>query len=494
MKVAKSTQMGCIACMVTAFLLSTVAIGHASTILESGTKTDRLTPPVTFTGPALKTLTDSEAKNAIQSAKNLSRAFRHISNQLLPSVVAIENRTDNSRGPQQIQNGMPPRGGVGSGVIIDPDGWIMTNNHVVAGAGSIVVRLHDGREFMAEQVMTDPKTDIAIVRIPNAENLTAAKIGNSNDSYVGDWVLALGQPFGLESTVTAGIISAKGRGIGLSDSENHIQTDAAINPGNSGGPMVNLDGEVIGINTAISSSSGGSDGVGFAVPINLANWVANQLMDHGTVRRAFLGVGIQPITQKLANHFNVPPKQGLLITHVIPESPAANAGVRTGDILLKFADARISAPNEFQTFVERANIGQTYELTVNRNGTLQILDCVPQSQPNRPDKDAGRLMNTSHSNRTSSGRLGIRVGDFDATVAKKMGIDAAEGVLILAIQPGGEAHRAGLVPGMILTEVNHKKIESLSQFNQLMSELNLDESLLFLTMSQNGSRFVVIDS
>ena len=494
MRIARSTRMGCIACMVTAFLLSTVAIGHASTVPEIGITKNTLTPSVTFTAPPLKNLTDSEVKNAIQSAKNLSQAFRHISNQLLPSVVAIENRTENSRTTGQTPNGMPSRGGVGSGVIIDPSGWIMTNNHVVAGAGSIVVRLHDGREFMAEQVMTDPKTDIAIVRIPNAKNLTAAKIGNSNGSYVGDWVLALGQPFGLESTVTAGIISAKGRGIGLSDSENHIQTDAAINPGNSGGPMVNLDGEVIGINTAISSSSGGSDGVGFAVPINLANWVANQLIDHGSVQRAFLGVGIQPITQKLADHFNVPPKQGLLITHVLPESPAANAGVRTGDILLKFAEARVSAPNEFQTFVERAKIGQTYQLTINRNGTLQNLNCVPQTQPNRPAESGGKQMNTSHSNRTSSGRLGIRVGDFDSTVARKMGIDASEGVLILAIQPGGQAHRAGLVPGMILTEVNHNKIESLSHFNQLMSELNLDESLLFLTKSQNGSQFVVIDS
>ncbi len=494
MKIARSIRTGCIACMVTAFLLSTVAIGHASSVLGTGITKDSVKPPVTFTAPPLKSLTDSETKNAIQSAKNLSQAFRHISNQLLPSVVAIENRTDSLRNAGQTPNGMPAKGGVGSGVIIDSSGWIMTNNHVVAGAGSIIVRLHDGREFMAEQVMTDPKTDIAIVRIPNAKNLNAAKIGNSNGAYVGDWVLALGQPFGLESTVTAGIISAKGRGIGLSDSENHIQTDAAINPGNSGGPMVNLDGEVIGINTAISSSSGGSDGVGFAVPINLANWVANQLIDHGNVQRAFLGVGIQPITQKLADHFNVPPKQGLLVTHVLPESPAANAGVRTGDILLKFAGAPVSAPNEFQTFVERAVVGQSYQLVINRNGVLEDLNCVPQSQPNRPSEDSGELMHTSHSNRTSSGRLGIRVGDFDATVARKMGIDATEGVLILAIEPGGHAHRAGLVPGMILVEVNHNKIESLNQFNQLMSELDLNESLLFLTKSQIGSRFVVIES
>ncbi|MDA7928905.1 PDZ domain-containing protein, partial [Mariniblastus sp.] len=221
---------------------------------------------------------------------------------------------------------------------------------------------------------------------------------------------------------------------------------------------------------------------------------ANQLIDHGNVQRAFLGVGIQPITQKLADHFNVPPKQGLLVTHVLPESPAANAGVRTGDILLKFAGAPVSAPNEFQTFVERAVVGQSYQLVINRNGVLEDLNCVPQSQPNRPSEDSGELMNTSHSNRTSSGRLGIRVGDFDATVARKMGIDATEGVLILAIEPGGHAHRAGLVPGMILVEVNHNKIESLNQFNQLMSELDLNESLLFLTKSQIGSRFVVIES
>jgi serine protease Do len=258
--------------------------------------------------------------------------------------------------------------------------------------------------------------------------------------------------------------------------------------------MVNLDGEVIGINTAISSSSGGSDGVGFAVPINLANWVANQLIDHGSVQRAFLGVGIQPITQKLADYFNVPPKQGLLVTHVLPQSPAAQAGVRTGDILLEFAGARVSAPNEFQTHVERAVVGHSYNLVINRNGTRQNLNCVPQSQPNPPSEDTGKMMNTSHSNRTSSGRLGVRVGDFDAAVAQKMGIDATQGVVILAIEPGSHAHRAGLVPGMILAQVNHNEIESLSQFNQLMSEMDLEESLLFLTKSQNGARFVVLES
>ena len=197
--------------------------------------------------------------------------------------------------------GMPaPRGGIGSGVIIDESGIMLTNNHVVAGDGEITVRTHDGREFVASNVWTDPKTDLAVVKIEDASDLVAATLGDSEQVEIGDWVMALGQPFGLESTVTAGIISAKHRGIGITARENFLQTDAAINPGNSGGPLVNLRGEVVGINTAIHSRSGGNDGIGFAIPSNLARWVSDQLVSTGTVKRAYLGVGIQPVTQDLA--------------------------------------------------------------------------------------------------------------------------------------------------------------------------------------------------
>ncbi len=201
--------------------------------------------------------------------------------------------------PSGPMPGMPGQGmiGAGSGVIVDPAGVILTNNHVVAGGGKIMVRLQDGREFKAVDIKTDPKTDLAVLRIEGAGTLPAARLGDSSKVEIGDWVLALGQPFGLEGTVTAGIVSAKDRGLGITDREDFIQTDAAINPGNSGGPLVDLDGEVIGINTAISSSNGGYQGVGFAIPANLAKWVGGQLETAGKVHRAYLGVGIQPVTQ-----------------------------------------------------------------------------------------------------------------------------------------------------------------------------------------------------
>ena len=247
-----------------------------------------------------------QAVNA-NPAKALSQAFRDAAKAVQPAVVLIKSEpaipvklegtapdddgpsmdpglAARCRGPdlrkffQELPR-MPKHNhsGMGSGLIIDPAGVILTNNHVVSGGGEITVRLHDGREFKAGKVVSDPKTDLALLRIKGAGHLQAARLGNSDNVEVGDWVLALGHPFGLEGTVTAGIVSAKGRGIGLAERENFIQTDAAINPGNSGGPLVNLDGEVIGINTAISSSSGGSEGIGFAVPINLAKWVAGQL-------------------------------------------------------------------------------------------------------------------------------------------------------------------------------------------------------------------------
>ncbi|MGW8258343.1 MAG: trypsin-like peptidase domain-containing protein, partial [Thermoguttaceae bacterium] len=269
-------------------------------------------------------------------AKSLSRAFHDAASKALPSVVMITNTPaaiehTNNQGQSNDDNfqdypfgfrGAPfdelfnnpnfrqffrhmpmpemPRHGVvgaGSGVIVDPSGVVLTNYHVVAGKGKIVVRLQDGREFKAFGIKTDPKTDLAILRIKGAGKLKAARLGNSDSVEVGDWVLALGQPFGLEGTVTAGIVSAMQRGLGIAAREDFIQTDAAINPGNSGGPLVNLEGEVVGINTAISTSNGGYQGVGFAIPINLAKWVGGDLERYNTVRRAYLGVGIQPVTQ-----------------------------------------------------------------------------------------------------------------------------------------------------------------------------------------------------
>ncbi|MEM8670303.1 MAG: trypsin-like peptidase domain-containing protein [Planctomycetota bacterium] len=348
-------------------------------------------------------------KAAIESANHLSVAFRAVSNAMLPTLVAIENRpvssADLSRRAEEMNERLqgrnpfegtpfeemfrgytfrepspgdsganmrrmpsPMRRGIGSGVIIDADGIILTNNHVVAGGGEVIVRTYDGREFVAMDVWTDPKTDLAVVKIEDADDLVAAPLGNSDESFIGDWVLALGQPFGLQSTVTAGIISAKHRDLGITDRENFLQTDAAINPGNSGGPLVNLRGEVIGINTAIHSRSGGNNGIGFAIPSNLARWVANQLVEEGKVRRAFLGVTIQAVNNQLASELDVEPRTGVVVMQVFDDTPAADAGLKQGDVILQVAGKSVATPQALQLVVERTPLGDTVPLRVMRDG------------------------------------------------------------------------------------------------------------------------------
>ena len=298
----------------------------------------------------------------------LSNVFREVSRRAMPAIVSIEtvSKTSEVSGQRvmpfgdnspfqdlfendprfkemfkQFQNQNQPRRaprrmGTGSGFIINKSGLIMTNSHVVNGADVVKVTLNDGREFTASDIRTDPRSDVAVIHI-DAPDLQAIPLGDSSKMEIGDWVLAIGNPFGIGMSVTNGIISAKSRGPGINDREDYLQTDAAINPGNSGGPLLNLRGEVIGINTAISSRSGGYDGVGFAIPVNMARWVSGQLIDNGKVERAFLGVGIQPISNDLSKSFDIKVGQGAIITQVMEDSPAAAADLRTGDIILKLS-------------------------------------------------------------------------------------------------------------------------------------------------------------
>ncbi len=470
------------------------------------------------------------ASESIAAARHLSNAFRSVSQQVLPSVVSIENRPKpvpiKSRpsspqqrpippgvnpfqgtpfedlfkdGPPQRQFGfraqprMPrePRAGAGSGVIVDAAGLILTNHHVVRGDGEIIVRLQDGREFKADRLWMDPKTDIAVVQISGADHLVPAKIGDSEQVFVGDWVLALGQPFGLESTVTAGIISGKGRAMGITEREDFIQTDAAINPGNSGGPLVNLDGEVIGINTAISSRGGGNDGVGFAVPINLAKWVADELVDDGIVERAFLGVGIQTMTQTLADQFNVNPRSGLLITQVQPDSPAARAGLKTGDILVEFDGRKVSTPNHLQTIVERSDVGGSYPLVVIRDGQPMELSVVVAALPTDP-KEVSQQQHSLPESPESMSELGMSVDAIDSEIGRRLNVTASHGVVVTGVQRGGPAGRAGLQMGMVITEVNRVEIHSVDEFMRQVTAVDLSDGILLRVEHKNGARYIVM--
>jgi serine protease Do len=455
------------------------------------------------------------AKNpAASPARALSQSFRAVAKALQPAVVMIKSEAatpvklegqmpgdDDSLGPfgnvpelRKFFKNAPReqqhhQGGLGSGVVIDASGLILTNNHVVRDGQKITVRLHDGREYKAAMVHTDPKTDLAVLRIEGADHLTAAKLGDSDQAEVGDWVLALGNPFGLEGTVTAGIVSAKGRGIGLNERENFIQTDAAINPGNSGGPLVNLDGEVIGINTAISSNSGGSEGVGFAIPINLAKWVAKQLTAGETVHRARLGVMIQPLTHELAQQFGLTAREGVLVAGVSDDSPAAKAGLKPGDVIVEFAGKKVASPQELQEFVEESSIGRQQTATVLRDGKRMEVKVSPTEATGDAVAAEG-----NHAPSAAMEKLGMELQDLTPELAAKLKIHAEHGVVVTDVQPGSAAEKAGLTGGMVIVEANRKAVKSAADLARMLDEKSLAKGVLLLVRGEQGSRFVVLQS
>ena len=381
--------------------------------------------------------------------------------------------------------------GIGSGVLINKSGLILTNNHVVEGADQVIVRLHDGREFKAVDVKTDPKTDIAVVRIEAGEDLPFASLGDSDAMEIGDWVLALGQPFGLESTVTAGIISAKHRGIGITDRENFLQTDAAINPGNSGGPLVNLDGQVIGINTAISSSGGGNDGIGFAIPVNMVKWVGKQLVAEGKVHRAYLGVGIQPVTAELAKQFHVGPRAGVLINQVHANTPAEKAGLQSGDVIVEFSGNPVTDPRELQLLVESADMDRSHSLKVVREGKHVDLSLQPEELPETMETESPASIEAEPD---QLGKLGLSVQEMSPSIAKQLGMEGVTGVLITEVSEGSPAQRQGLEPGNVITHVNRQPIDSKSKLMSELSSASAEEGVLLFVRTNAGSRFVVLKS
>lgn len=472
-------------------------------------------------------------EQATSYAKTLSTAFREAADKVLPSVVMIRTTPKlarNSAEPREDREEVDPfeqfkgtpfedffgkqpgmrryfeqlpsvpsiprdhGGGVGSGVIIDASGVILTNNHVVAGGGDVTVRLHDGREFKAVEVKTDPKTDLAVVRIEGADGLHAAELGDSDETQVGDWVLALGDPFGLEGTVTAGIISAKGRGIGIADREYFLQTDAAINPGNSGGPLVNLDGQVVGINTAIHSRSGGNQGVGFAIPVNLAKWVSKQLVERGSVRRAYLGVMIQPVTHQLAEQFGVKSRQGVVVSNVQEDTPAEKAGLKPGDVIVEFGGVQVASPQHLQGLVEQAPIDGKSELVVVRDGKPVKLSVTVKEQPS-DSSVASHSRKRAGEDKAESSRfdeLGMDVEALTDEVAEQLGVKADHGVVITNVRSGGVADTAGLESGMVVVEAARKPIKSVGDLEKALSDESLQKGVLLLVRTEKGSSFVVL--
>ncbi|QDT36753.1 Do family serine endopeptidase [Stratiformator vulcanicus] len=480
-----------------------------------------------------------EAKQGAIDARNLSSAFRDVSDAVLPAIVSIEATSKRRevvvgdsplplqqfegtpferffendpqlrqflrRGPQapqgqQRRQFMPSRQSKGSGFIIDAaNGIVMTNSHVVRGAETVLVKLSDGREFESTDFETDPRTDVAIVRI-EADNLSEVALGDSDAAKVGDWVLAFGSPFGLDMSVTAGIVSAKGRGPGINEREDYIQTDAAINPGNSGGPLVDLSGQVVGINTAISSRSGGYDGIGFAIPVSMARWVAQQLIDNGEVQRAYLGVGIQPLSNDLAAQFGTDRARGAIITQVFEGSPADRAGLQVGDLVLTLDGREVTGPRKLQAIVELLKIDDSYPVTLLRDGKKMTLNITFNEMP----EDFGRVVNTSDSDGESEEQseeasvefddLGLELQDLTSDVAEQLGYgEGVRGVVVTGVTPGSPAQFAGLRPGLVISRAGNSGLSSVDDFKTAYEAANVENGLLLLIRSPQGARFVTLN-
>jgi serine protease Do len=382
-----------------------------------------------------------------------------------------------------------PQRGMGSGIIIDRDGHILTNNHVIQNVDEIKVTLADKRSFEATVVGTDPQTDLAVIKIkgPVPRDLPVARIGDSDAARVGDWVLAVGAPFGYEHTVTAGIISAKGRGnIGIVDYEDFIQTDAAINPGNSGGPLVNMRGEVIGINTAIATRVGQYAGVGFAIPINMAGKIMPVLVRGEQVRRGLLGVTIQEIDEDLARQFKLPDAQGALVTQVNPGSAAEKAGLKPGDVIVRFNDRKITDTRHLRNLVAATAPGSSVELLIVREGreqklTARLGELTPEAVAAAPAPTGA-----------AAAELGLTVEPLTDEKARALGYEGERGVLVSEIEDGSPAALAGIQPGDLITSLNHQPVDSVAAFNEALEKTRERDTVLVLLKRQGASRFVVI--
>ncbi len=392
------------------------------------------------------------------------------------------------------QRQAPRSRGLGTGFIIDSSGIIVTNNHVVADADEIIVRLHDGREFKGKDPKTDPRTDVAILRIDTGEKLPTLRFGDSDKIEVGDWVVAVGSPFGQELTVTAGIISAKGRGPNITEREDFLQTDAAINPGNSGGPLLNINGEVIGINTAISSQSGGFDGIGFAVPSKMAYWVVDQLVQKGSVQRAYIGVAIQQLDAELASQFKLKPGEGALVTDIRPGSPGENAKLQIGDVVLSLNGQKVSNPRSLQGIVEQLNVDKPYPLEVLRDGKRQTIEMVLKEMPKdyslsqmRPGRARPKVQDGS----ATVESFGFEIRDLTEELAKKLEVEPNSGALVSSVDENGPAN-GRLKAGDIVEMVGSVKVKSRAEFEKALKESDIKDSLRLFVRSGGAARFVVI--
>ena len=381
--------------------------------------------------------------------------------------------------------------GLGSGVVVDAkNGYILTNYHVVSGADETQVVLPGGRTLKVEWARTDPMTDLAVVKV-DPKDLVDAPLGDSDAMQVGDWVIAIGSPEGLEQTVTAGIISAKGRVTDQAGTyQSFLQTDAAINHGNSGGPLVNMKGEVIGINTAIVSQGGGNEGIGFAIPSSMIKNVMRQLIENGKVTRGYLGVAIQGVDEKLAKSFNLPNTKGALIASVTPDSPAAKAGLKSGDFIVSVAGKPVENSNELRNLVAGLDIGKSIPVEFYREGKKTSVNVAIESQPANMFAAGGM----PEGGEATAGKLGLEVQTLSKELAQQYGYKTTpKGVVVTQVTPGSSADNEGLKEGMVITQVQGKDIDTAEQFKEAVSAKEAAEGVrMHVTDPSGGARFVFL--
>jgi serine protease Do len=481
-------------------------------------------------GPLLRGQTTAPP-NAAQPGEVAS--YRGLVHKVLPAVVSIESRakvvkakqSTPRRGPRQLPDDprkqvpeefrrffdevpfdqMPdnpePRGGFGSGFLVDAKGIVLTNNHVVDGADQVTVELQDGRKFVSRDIKTDPRTDLAIVRlnVKDGKALPYLELGDSEQMQIGDRVLAVGAPFGLTGSVTHGIVSGKGRsGFHMNMYEDFLQTDAAINPGNSGGPLVNMDGKVVGINSAIKSRSGGFQGVGLAIASNLAKNVMNSLIKEGVVHRGYLGVKISDLSQDVAEHLGLHDRTGVVVGEVTSGSPAAKAGVQAGDIITKLDGKEVKNGRVLQTTVAGLALHKAVDMTVLRDGKTLTLPVTVEEQP----RDFGLSSETPSREQTperrretvSVDKVGVEVGDLTPELRDELGYKSAvKGAVITRVEPNGVAWEHGLRKGMVITKVNKHRVESAESARQTLEKGSLERGILLQVQSpQGGTNYVLM--
>jgi serine protease Do len=443
-----------------------------------------------------------------QDQQYVSLTFAPLVKKALPAVVNVTSeirvtQTRSRRGPQGLPPGLEeffgfgvpqePRrgGGVGSGVIVTRDGYILTNNHVVENASEVKVTLQDRRELAAKVVGTDPRTDVAVLKV-DAASLPTLPISDSTRVQVGDVALAIGNPFGIGQTVTMGIVSATGRaGLNPENYEDFIQTDAAINPGNSGGALINTSGQLIGINTAIISRTGGNQGIGFAIPVNMAREVMDQLVKTGKVTRGYIGAGVQDITPELARAFKLPSATGAAITSVEPNSPAERGGLRAGDVVTAVNGESVSDASQLRLKISRTAPGSNVKLTVQRPEGQRELAVTLGTLPERAGAARGEEDTESFGGGAATPLKGVSVADLTAEISGELQLpQGTRGVVVTRVEQGSAASEAGLRRGDVIMQVNRRPVTNVREFEQAVGAGS--ESVLLLINRGGGTRFIVV--